>query len=329
MVILGPAELKIASLYPSGKTTFLEDNAMVSQAEIREAVTNKIVAALKSGAVPFWRQMWAKSEHSGRPTNAVSGKSYRGINQLLLSLSGHGSKYWATYNQWKSLGGQVRRGEKGTTAILYKPIKKTKINDVGEEEVSSFPLMRSFHVFHLSQIDGDLKQFRDTPRPDSETTFQEFGPAEEVFAATGSDLRFGGDRAFYSPSSDYIQMPQKEAFKNETSYYSVLAHETVHWTGHENRLNRLKKFARFGSESYAVEELVAELGAAFLSTELGLPQSDDLSNVTAYLGHWLKVLERDHTAIFTAASAASKGVDFIWEMSHPKEEIETEELAVA
>jgi len=298
---------------------------MLSQSEIRANVTNKIVTALQSGAVPFWRQTWAKSEHSGAPTSAVSGKPYQGINRVLLSLQSHQSKWWATYNGWQSLGGQVRRAERGTAAILYKPVTKKKVNDEGEEEKSRFALLKTFTLFHLSQVDGDLKQFRDTPRPDTGTPFVDYGPAEEAFAATGADVRFGGGRAYFSPSEDYIQLPPKASFSNAKDLYSVLAHETVHWSGHESRLNRLCKFARFGSEAYAVEELVAELGAAFLSTELGVPQSDDLSNVTAYLGHWLKVLQRDHSAIFTAASAASKAADFILEFSRPKAEAEVGE----
>ena len=293
---------------------------MLSQSAIREDVTNRVVAALQSGAVPFWRQTWTKSENSGTPTSAVSGKPYRGINRILLSLLGHESKWFATYAGWRSLGGQVRRGERGVTAILYKPVTKKQVNDDGEEEQSSFAFMKTFSLFHISQVDGDLGRFQDAPKPNSEPAFVDYGPAEEVFAATGADLRFGGGRAFYSPGGDFIQLPPRDSFTEAHQFYGVMSHEFVHWSGHESRLNRLKKFARFGDESYAVEELVAELGAAYLVNEIGLPQSDDLSNVTAYLGHWLKVLQRDHTAIFTAASAASAAVDHIVEYSQPQEE---------
>lgn len=298
---------------------------MLTQADIRASVTNKIVAALQSGAVPFWRQTWAKSENSGTPTSAVSGKPYRGINRILLGIQNHQSKWWATYKGWQSLGGQVRRKERGTTAILYKPVSKKKVNEDGDEEVSNFALMKTFTLFHLSQIDGDLKQFQDPATAATEPAFVNYGPAEEAFAATGADVRFGGDRAFYSPSGDYIQLPPKASFGKANEFYGVLAHETAHWSGHDSRLNRLSKLARFGDEAYAVEELVAELGAAFLLTELGVPQSDDLSNVTAYLGHWLKVLQRDHSAIFTAASAANAAVDHILAYSRPQDEAEVEE----
>jgi len=295
---------------------------MKSQSEIRQSVTTRIVEALKSGAVPFWRKPWSDGNQSGFPTNAATGRRYRGINLLLLSLAGHDSKWWATYNQWKSVGGQVRRGEKGSTIILYKPVRKAEINDDGDEEITSFSFLTTFTVFHISQVDGDLKKYRDVPQTESEMTFEDFPPAEEIFSATGADIRFGGDRAFYSPSEDYIQMPQKEAFAKSHEFYNVLAHEITHWTGNEKRLNRLDRFARFGNEAYALEELVAELGSAFLSAELGVPQSDDLSNVTAYLGSWLKVLERDPTAIFSASSAASAAVDYVLSFSREKEEVE-------
>lgn len=298
---------------------------MLTQADIRSNVTNKIVAALQSGAVPFWRQTWAKSENSGPPTSATSGKPYRGINRILLGFLGYQSKWWATYNGWQSLGGQVRRKERGTTAILYKPVTKKKVNKEGEEESSSFALMKTFTLFHISQVDGELKQFRDTAPAATGPTFVDYGPAEEAFAATRADVRSAGGRAFYSPSGDFIQMPPKSSFEKAHEYYGVLAHESVHWSGHESRLNRLSKLARFGDEAYAVEELVAELGGAFLLTELGVPQSEDLSNVTAYLGHWLKVLQRDHSAIFTAASAANAAADHILAYSRPTEEAEIEE----
>lgn len=304
---------------------------MLTQSQIRQDVTNRIVAALESGEVPFWRRGWTKSQHSGPPTNAVSKKPYQGINRVLLSLMGHDSKWWATYKQWQFLGGQVRRGEKSVMGIIYKPIKKESIAEDGEVETSSFALLKTFNLFHIGQIEGDLDQFRDAPAAEAESTFVDYGPAEAAFAATGAEVRFGGSRAYYSPSEDIIQLPPKSSFE-QSQYYSVLAHEISHWTGHESRLNRLEKFSRFGSESYAVEELVAELGSAYLCTELGVPQSDDLSNVISYLSSWLKILKRDHSAIFSVASAASKAADFVLSFSRPAEnaenESETEAVAV-
>lgn len=307
---------------------------MSFQTTLREQVTNKIVAALRSGDVPFWRKPWTLGRNAGFPTNILSGKNYQGINALLLSIAamekGFESKWWATYPQFQSLGGHVRRGEKGTTIILYKPVRRTMTNDQGEEEIESFPIMRSWTVFNVAQVDGDdLDKYRETVRPNTESRFVDCAPAEDVFAATGAEIRHAGGGAFYSKDEDYIQMPPKEAFEISHEYYGVLAHETCHWSGHPSRLNRLDKLTRFGSESYAMEELVAELGSAYLSAEIGIPQSDDLSNVTSYLAHWLRVLERDHFAIFTAASAASKAVDFILSFSRQNQNTEEVDLVAA
>jgi antirestriction protein ArdC len=304
---------------------------MLTQSELREKITNQIVTALRAGNVPFWRQPWSHHKNAGYPANAISGKPYRGINTLLTSLGalekGYASKWWGTYPQWQALGGQVRRGEKGTGIILFKPVRKVKINDQGEEEVSSFPIMRSWTIFNVAQVDGDLDQYR-ASASSTEPSFVDYEPAEKVMAATGANIRYLGDRAFFSPDGDFIQMPRKEAFQKAHEFYGVQAHELVHWTGHKTRLNRPSKLGRFGDESYAVEELVAELGRAFLLAELGIPQSDDLTNVTAYLAHWLKVLEQDHTAIFTASSASAGAVDYILSFSQLNEAEDAEAEAV-
>jgi antirestriction protein ArdC len=305
---------------------------MPTQAEIRQTITEKIVAALRSGTVPFWRRPWTQSENAGFPTDVVSGKKYQGINTWLTALAalekGYDSKWWGTYQQWRSLGGQVRRGEKGTQIILYKPIRKITVNDEGEEAVDTFPIMRTWTVFNVAQVDSDsLDQYRATVRIAPDSRFVDCGPAEETIAATGADIRHGGSRAAYLPEPDYIQLPPKAAFGKPHEYYGVAGHELVHWTGHKSRLNRLNRLARFGDKSYAMEELVAELGSAFLLAELGIPQSDDLSNVTAYLADWLKVLENDHYAVFTASSAASKAVEFITGFSRKADTAEESEEA--
>jgi antirestriction protein ArdC len=297
---------------------------MLSQTEIREKVTNQIIKALQSGPIPFWRKPWSLDTNAGYPTNAVSRKPYRGINNLILSLKNFDSKWFATYNQWQSLGCQVRKGEKGTPIILFKPVHKVIINDNGEEEVQSFTLMRMWSVFHISQVDGDKRPFQTTTQH-TKHPFMDYQPAEKAIAATKANIHYGGEHAFYSAEYDFIQMPPKESFQKTHEFYGTLTHELIHWTGHKSRLNRLNKLARFGNESYAIEELVAELGSSFLLAELDIPQSNDLNNITAYLNHWLKILKQDHTAIFTTASAASKAVDFILSFSQPQEITETKE----
>jgi antirestriction protein ArdC len=280
-------------------------NNMTSQVEIRERVTNQIIEALKAGTPP-WRRPWGETNDAGFPTNALSKKTYRGINVLLLQAQGYGSKFWATYQQWQATGGQVRKGERATKIVFYKPFAKTILNDDGEEEQNEFFVLREYSVFNAEQCDRP----NDLPTPKA-STFIDFEPAEEAIKATSADIRFGGNKAVYVITKDYIQLPPKGSFLSEREYYGTVTHEVAHWSGHESRLNRLGTNDRFGSAAYAFEELVAEIAGCFLCTELNIPQSDDLTNQNAYLANWLTVLQNDHSAILRAASQASKAVDFI------------------
>ena len=306
---------------------------MSNQNEIRKSVTEKIVASLRAGSPP-WRRPWSDLENCGFPANAVSRRSYRGVNPWLLQIvaqqRSYQSRWWATFNQWRGMGFQIKKrpddvapGAYGSKVVLFKPITKSKKADDGEEKTSKFFVLREFVVFNAEQVTGPgIEKYLAHPKAPS--TFIDCERAEQVMAATGAVIQHGGGSAFYRPADDFIQMPPKNAFSKPHEYYSVAAHELTHWTGAKSRLNRLDTLARFGSESYAIEELIAELGAAFLSAELGIPQSDDLSNVTAYLAHWLAVLEKDVTAIFTASSAASKAVDFILAFSEKRTEADDE-----
>lgn len=291
---------------------------MTTQAEIRDEITNRIVTALQSGNHPPWRRPWG-GINTGTPQNAVSKKNYRGINTLLLSLNeSYQSRFWATFRQWRDLGGSVRRGEHGTRVVFWKPIEKKTTNDKGEQETEAFFLLREYVVFNVEQTEGKaLDTFRMRPGTNSSNEFKDCELAENIIAATNADIRFGGNKAFYQVHDDFIQMPPKASFENEQAYYSTLAHETCHWSGHESRLNRLSKNARFGSAEYAFEELVAEIGGCFLCNEMNIPQSNDLTNHQAYLAHWLAVLQQDHGAILRAAGQATKAVDFITAFSQP------------
>lgn len=285
---------------------------MSTQADIRRLVTSKIVNALAAGTPP-WRQPWRNDRtNAGAPANAASGMNYRGVNALLLGLAEYESRWWATYAQIQALGGRVRKGEQATRIVYWREVERVVVTTAtGVDVIDTFPLLKTYSVFNAAQTDG-LEEFQTRSR--SAATFEDFGPAEAVIAATGADIRHGGDRSFYHPARDFIQVPPRESFESRAAYYDTLAHELVHWTGHQDRLDRLTKNARFGDRQYAVEELVAEIGGAFLCTEVGVPQSD-LSNQTAYLASWLAVLERDSTAIFTAAGQASRAVDFILSFS--------------
>jgi antirestriction protein ArdC len=305
---------------------------MASQEEIRKRVTDEIVTALKSGSRLPWSRPWCDLENTGLPTNVVSERCYSGVNVLMLMLvsqaRGYTSKFWGTFNQWQSLGCHVLKrpdhipsGHYGTRCVLFKPVTKTRQNSDGEDEESRFFLMREFTVFNAEQVTGPgIEDYLAKPRKSN--VFADYRPAADAIAATGADIRHGGTRAVYRIEQDYIELPPKAAFSQTHEYYGTALHELTHWTGHERRLARLTKLARFGSAAYGMEELVAEMGSAFLLTELGLPQSDDLSNVTAYLASWLSVLERDHNAIFTASTAASKAVDFVLSFSKAPAECE-------
>ena len=302
---------------------------MATQAEIRDEITSRIVTALQSGNLPPWRRPWG-GINTGTPQNAVSKKNYRGINVLLLGLNeSYQSRFWATFRQWRDLGGSVRKGEHGTRVVFWKPIEKETLNDDGEAETEAFFLLREYCVFNVEQTEGTaLDKFRVQSGINGGNNFKDCERAENIMAATNADIRFGGNRAFYQPHDDYIQMPMKVSFENEPAYYSTLAHEACHWSGHDSRLNRLKTNARFGDSSYAFEELVAEIGGCFLCNEMGIPQSTDMTNHQAYLAHWLAVLQQDHGAILRAAGQASKAVDFVKAFSQPAvTDAESEETA--
>jgi antirestriction protein ArdC len=281
----------------------LEEKAMASQSDIRQEITDQIVAALKKGVAP-WRQPWVNHENAGLPTNVISKKRYQGVNSILLGLmsldQGYESKFWATYRQWKLLGGSVRRGEMGSRIIFYKPLKRQQMNADGSTQDVTIPLMKTFVVFNSQQTTMDEYKVQNAEdiRPDCSDAYTK---AETVIANTQADIRHG-DRACYYPQHDFIEMPHRIRFTNESEYFETLFHELCHWS--EHRLN--------WTDSFAMNELVAEMGSCFISKELRIPQSDDfLENHTAYVASWLTKLESDPKFIFRASTAASKASDFI------------------
>lgn len=233
---------------------------------------------------------------------------------------GFHSKWWATYAQWQSLGGQVKKrpddvppGKWGTKIIFFKPIMKVKKTDDGDKN-DDFLVLREYTVFNFEQVEGvALDPYRVQPG----TAAIDFKLAEAAIAATGADIRYGGDQAAYlKPPFDLIQCPLKEQFIDLPSFYSTLAHELAHWSEH-----------RLGWKgSYALAELRAEIASCFLSSELGIPLDDHMENHTAYLDHWIKEMEADHGVIFRISSAASKAADFILSFSR-KEQVVAETVA--
>lgn len=266
---------------------------------IYENITNLIIEKLKSGVIP-WHQPWTTSF----PKNMVSGKEYRGINLLILGLSTHTSPFWVTYKQALKLKGNVRRGSKGMRIVFW---DMRKVNDEDDKE-RVIPFLKSYVVFNLEQTEGILAPESDKPE------IEPLEACESLIQGMPNrpEFHMGGNVACYIPKTDVIRMPNKDAFVSSEDYYSTLFHESVHSTGHVSRLNRkgVEDVSPYGSENYSKEELVAELGASFLSGITGI-EGKTLSNNAAYIGGWLKALKNDKKFVLQAASLAQKGVDFI------------------
>lgn len=289
---------------------------MPSQKQIREDITARIVTAIESGVMP-WRRPWKVSPNAGRPTNVVSKAAYRGVNPILLSISamqhGFASKWWATYRQWHQLGCQVKKrpedvepGEWGTTVVFAKPVSKaTEDPDTGEETEQSFFLLRYYTVFCADQVEG-AERFQVMEEPGNGIVGPDYGPAEELIAATGADIRHGGERAYYSPVGDFIQLPHRERFGNLGAYYETALHEVCHWTEHSSRLNWDRE-----AEGYAMGELRAEIAACFLASEIGIPHGEGMENHASYVKSWLDQMKGDSGYIFRASRMASATTDFL------------------
>lgn len=283
--------------------------------DIYRDVTDKMVTAIEAGIASGnkWAMPWRKLGAGGRPKNATSGHVYRGINVALLwgaaDEFGFSDARWATFNQWKAVGACVRKGSKGSPVIFY---KKLAIVDKDTGENKDIPLVRMSYVFNVAQVDNAPDRITN-PATLTDRTLSLEG-VDNFIAATGAVINHGGDRAFYTPSRDFIQMPERAQFKGDTDiatqgYYATLLHELTHWTGHKSRLDRTKSTA-FGSVDYAYEELIAELGAAFLCADLGI-SNEPREDHAHYLASWLQAMKSDSRMIFKAASAAEKACDML------------------
>jgi antirestriction protein ArdC len=272
------------------------------------AFTASVVAALEEGiaAGGTWTAPWHKG--ATIPTNATTGKAYTGGNVLYLwaaqQAAGHPTALWATYKQWAEKGAQVRKGEKSSTILRLIPYEMKGEGD--EEARRTGVTFRAYAVFNAAQVDGYEAPEAIKPLPDDERD----AAAEAFFAAIGATVLIGGDRAAYSPFHDHIMMPPFAAFHSGTGYYGTLAHEHIHWTGHADRLNRIRLTAAFGSDEYAREELVAEIGASLVAASLGLEVTPRVDH-SQYLAHWASVLRNEPRALWTAASAAQKAADWL------------------
>lgn len=277
------------------------------KSDIFDRITHLIVKAIEAGAGAFRLPWHVTGRPHFRPVNAGRNRPYRGVNVLVLwaaaEAAGYDSGVWATYPQWQELGAQVRKGEKSTPVVLWKVTDRGQEDEEGAATAGGMYAV-GYSVFNAAQVDG-----YHPPAPDALTAGERVAAAEAFFAGVGADVRVGGEVACYDPAADCVRIPPFASFREPAGYYSVLGHELTHWTGAAHRLNR-DLSNRFGSEGYAMEELVAELGAAFLCSALGLA-NDPRPDHAAYLASWLKVLKQDKRAVFTAASQAQKAVDFL------------------
>lgn len=272
--------------------------------DIQQEITDRIIEDLNKGVLP-WSRPWAVKT----PMNFANKKAYRGINVLVLmdeaARRDYKSNFWLTYKQATDLGGKIRPGEHGVHVVFNQPFTKETENKDGEKKQRKLWFMRYYTVFNISQTEGlDEKIIEELNDP---AKAEEIPDANQVIKDTGAKITFGGDKACYMPTLDEILMPPQPKFTSTIGYYATMFHELVHWTGHDSRLER-EIMNQFGSEKYAEEELVAEMGAAFICGALGMPYE---TNHAAYVKSWLKVLKDDKRAIFTAAGKAQKAMDLI------------------
>lgn len=281
---------------------------------IYEAVTGQIIAAIEAGAGTYTMPWHGSIVPMAMPKNAATGMPYHGVNVVGLWAQAANKRlmsgYWASYQQWRKIGAQVRGGERGSLVVFYKKLDGEPDNDATDAADAPRFIIRQSHVFNAAQVDGWEHPIEKRPSQ------VEINAQIEAFVrATKADIRHGGIEACYRRHADYIAIPRPERFTGTPTssateaYYAVLLHELTHWTGAPRRLDRV--FGReFGDREYASEELVAELGAAFLCSAFGIvnePRPDH----AAYIAHWLDILGRDSRAIFKAASMAQQAVEYL------------------
>jgi antirestriction protein ArdC len=302
-----------------------------NRASLYQEITDKIMVALEAGRVP-WVQPWGAAagiSPLGMPKNVATGRPYSGINVIILWTAvierGFSGQSWLTFRQALGLGGHVRKGEKGTTVVYadrFIPNKERQRADDDGDEPQAIPFLKRFTVFNTEQCERLAADISALPAPVPEELI--LPQAETLIAATGADFRIGGDRAFYSPAQDFVQVPRPEAFFEPINWHRTALHELGHWTGHPSRLAR-DLSGPFGSKSYGREELCAEMASAFVCASIGIVPTVRHAD---YLGAWLDILREDNRAVIRAASAASKAADYLLAFLPPAA-AETEPVAAA
>ncbi|CAN7752989.1 ArdC family protein [Mesorhizobium sp. LjNodule214] len=283
---------------------------MQSIKDTYQRITDTIVEQLVAGTKPWIRPWRGNARRSAIIPRRATGEAYRGINVIMLWVAGQTFGYeentWMTYRQAQDFGGQVRKGEKGTLVVKYGTFTP---KDHEDDEHRAIPYLKGYTVFNIEQIENMPDRFF-SPAEELPTNAVPHIEAVETFVKnTGAKVSYGGTKACYQPVCDDILMPDRERFDSEVHLYSTLLHEISHWSGANTRLDR-DLSGRFGTESYAAEELIAELAASFLCADLGVPH-DPRDNTASYLASWLTVLKDDKRAIFTAAAKAQEIADWM------------------
>ena len=270
---------------------------------VYEMVTDRVISALESGNIP-WEKPWGGCRSGAY--NFITRKSYSLMNQMLLKHRGA----YGTFKQWTEKGGKIRKGEKSEIVVFWKFQIVEEENEDGEKEEKKIPILKYYNVFHISQVEGVTVKEEELPEvkpiESAEKIKREYVEREHIRI-----LEYTTNEAFYSPAGDFIQVPERGQYRDANEFYSTLYHEMVHSTGHKSRLNRLERDAHFGNEIYSKEELVAELGAAFVMNLLGIETKKTFRNSTAYIQNWIQVLKNDPRFVVSAAGKAEKAVHYI------------------
>lgn len=287
--------------------------------DIYARITDRIVADLEQGVRP-WVQPWSTRNTAGRITRPLrhNGTPYQGINIILLwseaLARGFASNIWMTFKQAVELGGHVRKGESGSTVVYASQFTRTETDEHGDDVERGIPFLKAYSVFNVDQIDGLPDQYYGAPAPAIDPVVR-IAHADTFFDGTGAKIVYGGTQAFYAPSTDHIQLPVFESFRDAESFVAIRAHETIHWTAPPHRVNRdLSRYHKDRSER-SREELIAELGSVFLCADLGIvPELEPRPDHASYLASWLEVLSNDKRFIFSAAAHAQRAVAFLHDL---------------
>jgi antirestriction protein ArdC len=289
--------------------------------DIHQDITNNIIEILDQVDLNDYQPPFAALAAQGLPKNPITNNHYQGVNILALWFNQQarkfGSNHWATFKQWQEKGANVRKGEKGSRIIFYKTLIKSEENSKGEQESVKIPMLRLYTVFNASQVEG--YEHHEGPKAPETDMVERISLVDEFCQRTGVDIRHEESEAFYNPVMDFINMPDTSLFLDTPkasateNYYATLLHELTHWTGAGHRLDRLKPDQKPQKDEYAFEELIAELGAAFLCAQHGVTQTPRESHAL-YIKSWLRALKDDKTYIFKASAQAAKAVEFLNEL---------------